>query len=95
MAVKHLVRASRLHQQWFFSRYYWQGVSDAVTLLIERSPSARERFQLALDRGARLRNPREFIPVPASAGQRAAFSAKCHALIDVGFVSGLLGAAGR
>ena len=92
MAVAHLVPAARLDQRWFLRRYYWQGVSDAVIHLIENSPTPSERLRLAIARSANLPRQRENAPLIPT--ERAnAFRVKCFSLIDVGFVSGLLGAA--
>lgn len=94
MAIDHLVPASRLNQQWFRRRFYWQGVSDAVMHLIETKPSFPTRVRLAAARSARvLRSRRRMAALLLSAGRPDAFAAKCFALIDVGFISGLLGAA--
>ena len=94
MVIGHLVPASRLNQEWFFRRYYWQGVSDAVMHLIEKSPSPAERIRLALARTASVLQSRQRISsLFARCDRPDKFAAKCFALIDVGFVSGLLGAA--
>jgi glycosyltransferase involved in cell wall biosynthesis len=94
MAVQHLIPASRLNQQWFARRFYWQGVSDAVMHLIEKKPSLPARVRLALARSAAvLRSPRRMASLLLPTGRPDAFAAKCFALIDLGFISGLLGAA--
>jgi glucosyl-dolichyl phosphate glucuronosyltransferase len=94
MAVQHLVPASRLNQQWFVRRFYWQGVSDAVMHLIEKKPSPPARVRLALARSAAvLRSPRRMASLLLPTDRPNAFAAKCFALIDLGFISGLLGAA--
>jgi glucosyl-dolichyl phosphate glucuronosyltransferase len=96
MAVRHAVPAARLHQGWFTRRYYWQGVSDAAMLLIEESPGGLRRFGLALSRAARLAiAPRKLVALALPARGPARFSRKCLALIEVGFVAGMFGAAGR
>jgi glucosyl-dolichyl phosphate glucuronosyltransferase len=96
MAVAHLVPASRLNQQWFVRRYYWQGVSDAVMYLIENSPTAADRLRLAAARSANVPRSRDGVaPVLIPTERASAFTAKCFSLVDVGFVAGLLGAAGR
>jgi GT2 family glycosyltransferase len=96
MAIEHLVPASRLNRQWFLRRFYWQGVSDAVMHLIEKTPSPAERLRAALARSAAvLRSRRKIAALLLPAERPQAFAAKCLALIDIGFVSGLLGAARR
>jgi glycosyltransferase involved in cell wall biosynthesis len=96
MEIEHLVPTSRLNQSWFLRRFYWQGVSDAVIHLIERAPSPAQRVRLALVRGAKvLRSRRRIASLLFRANCPDAFAAKCLALIEVGFISGLLGAARR
>jgi glycosyltransferase involved in cell wall biosynthesis len=94
MAVDHVVPLSRLTQRWFRRRFFWQGVSDAVMCLIENKPSLLDRLCLSLSRMAHLiRSWRHLkaLMVPTELPQ--VFSAKCFALIDIGFVLGLLGIA--
>jgi glycosyltransferase involved in cell wall biosynthesis len=96
MAIKHLVPGSRLNHNWFFRRYYWQGVSDAVMHLIENTPSPAERVQAALARGGKLSRLENGSPsLRTATNSPEEFSATCMALIDVGFVAGMLGAAGH
>lgn len=96
MAIQHLVTVARLEPQWFLRRYYWQGVSDAVMLLIENSPSSAARINIAVSRNKRLQGRLSQVSWPlATPKNKDAFTETCFALIDVGFVSGLLGAAGR
>jgi len=96
MAIQHLVTAARLDPQWFLRRYYWQGVSDAVMFLIENSPSPAARINSAVARNKRLQARVSQVSWPLiTPKNQDAFTDTCFALIDVGFVSGLLGAAGR
>ena len=96
MAVQHLVPASRLNRRWFLRRFYWQGVSDAVMQLIEKSPSPAARLRIALARVAIvLRSRRKIAALLLPAERPKAFAAKCLTLIDIGFILGLLGAARR
>ena len=96
MVIGHLVPASRLNQQWFYRRYYWQGVSDAVIHLIERSPSISGRLKTALGRVASmLQSPAGIGPLFARVDSPESLTAKCLKLIDVGFLAGLLGQARR
>lgn len=94
MTVQHIILAGRLDQRWFFSRFYWQGVSDAVMHLIENVPSPGQRLALACRRMITLLTSGHRLAVlvmPTQDPQR--FTQKCFALIEVGFISGLLGAA--
>ena len=94
IAIEHRVPASRLTQEWFLRRFFWQGVSDAVMQLIERVPSRRQRLSLALKRMRRvLRSPAQLASLPFRTDSPEAFKRKCLALIDIGYVLGLLGAA--
>jgi glycosyltransferase involved in cell wall biosynthesis len=96
MAVRHLVPAARLRPEWFLRRYFWQGVSDAVMYIIEEKPAAAERVRLAAARAERAARRRPDAARSLVATESAgAFTANCFALIEVGFVAGLLGAAGH
>lgn len=96
MAIQHLAAASRLEPQWFLRRYYWQGVSDAVMFLIEKSPTPAERSSIAADRSQRLQGRTARISWPLTPPKNPeAFAQACFALVDAGFVAGLLGAAGH
>jgi glucosyl-dolichyl phosphate glucuronosyltransferase len=92
IAISHLVPLYRLEQAWFRSRFYWQGISDAVMYTIERAPSRRQRYRAALGRAVRLvRSPRRVRSLVLPTTDPDRFALKCFALIDVGFIRGLLG----
>lgn len=94
IAIEHLVPASRVSQRWFLKRFFWQGVSDAVIQLIERVPTPRQRLFLAAKRMKRvLRAPANLASFAVRTDRPEAFKTKCLALIDIGYVLGLLGAA--
>lgn len=94
MAVRHLVPTSRLTQAWFRRRYFWQGVSDAVMCVIEKGPSRKERLRLALARGVKvMRSSQKMAALLRRTDRPNIFRAKCLALIDIGFIMGLLGVA--
>jgi len=94
IAVKHLVPAARLEQRWFFRRFYWQGISDAVMELILESPSPGRRLWRAAGRAGRLLTSRRKLAVLFKAtDDPLEFTEKCVALIDLGHIAGLLGAA--
>lgn len=94
MVIAHLVPESRLNQKWFFRRYYWQGISDAVMHLIDESPSPGARVRTAADRlkGVFLSEQRALL-LTRRTDCPETFAGRCLALIPVGFAAGLLGAA--
>ena len=89
MAIDHLVPPSRLNKRWFMKRFYWQGISDAVMYLLEHAPSRSERRRQALNRTRVLLRRRHTL----RSGGSEDFTSRCLALIDLGFIAGLLGAA--
>jgi glucosyl-dolichyl phosphate glucuronosyltransferase len=94
MRVQHHVPATRLNHHWFIRRFYWQGVSDAVMYLIEATPTATERFRTAVARAVSLfRSSDSISSLVFTADNPKAFTAKCFALIELGYIAGLLGAA--
>ena len=96
IAVGHHIQRSRLEKRWFTHRYYWQGVSDAVVQLIEGSPSKFERLRHAGAKLAKLLSSTEKVKnliLPRNNSQQ--FTEKCFALIELGHIAGLLGAAAR
>jgi glycosyltransferase involved in cell wall biosynthesis len=96
IAIFHHIQGSRLKQNWFLRRYYWQGVSDAAAQLIEESLSSTERFQDAIARILQLvRSPRKMSNLLLSRNDPQRFTEKCFTLIELGHVAGLLGAVGR
>lgn len=96
MAIDHLAPPARLNQLWFRKRFYWQGISDAVMNIIDNSPSKKHRLRLAFDRLRRLvKTPGRIRALLSRTEDPAVFRLKCYALIDLGFVAGMLGAARR
>ena len=96
MAIEHVVPPSRLGQDWFLKRFYWQGISDAVMHLIEHSPSPRQRIRAAWGRMRHLmRNRHRLRALMAAAPGPEGFALKCFAWLDIGFILGILGAARR
>ena len=95
MAVRHLVPASRLTQRWFARRYFWQGVSDAVMEIIDDLPSLPARACRASWRAGRLIGSPRMRALLMPAGRPSEVTRRCLALLDLGYVAGLLGAGGR
>ncbi|WP_333835362.1 glycosyltransferase [Rubrimonas sp.] len=96
MAIRHLVPPARLERAWFTRRFYWQGVSDAVMVLVDREPRPKRRLGLALRRlGALLADRARLRALIFSGASARDFTQKCFGLIDLGFIMGLLGVARR
>jgi glucosyl-dolichyl phosphate glucuronosyltransferase len=95
MAIEHVVPPSRLGQDWFLKRFYWQGMSDAVMHLIEQTPTPGQRIRAAWVRGRLLMRNRRLQALVASGQTPESFALKCFAWLDIGFILGVLGAARR
>jgi glycosyltransferase involved in cell wall biosynthesis len=96
IAVSHLVPELRLRKPWFIRRYYWQGVSDAAMQIVQERPSKIERLRIAASKAASLlRSPDDLVSLILPTNDPHRFTRKCFALIAVGHVFGLLGAARR
>jgi glycosyltransferase involved in cell wall biosynthesis len=96
MAVSHHIQKSRLKKAWFIRRYYWQGISDSVMQLLEEAPPRTERIRLAITKTwDLLRPPGKLINLVLPSDNPKHFTEKCFALIAVGHIAGLLGAARR
>jgi glycosyltransferase involved in cell wall biosynthesis len=94
MAVRHRVPASRLSKTWFYRRYFWQGVSDAVMQIIEEDPSRLQRIRQAAGKAVELLgNPRRMADLLRSTEEADRLTRKCFALIPLGHAAGLLGLA--
>jgi glucosyl-dolichyl phosphate glucuronosyltransferase len=89
--VKHHVVKSRLNQQWFFQRLYWQGVSDAFFLIQEKSYSYLERWQLAIAQSKQLFKRLHDINERSNLNNdEFSFINKCFFLEKIGYIWGLL-----
>jgi glucosyl-dolichyl phosphate glucuronosyltransferase len=92
MAVRHRVPASRLSKRWFYRRYFWQGVSDAVMQIIEEDPSRFERVRQAAGKAAEvLGDARRMADLLRSTDDPDRLTRKCFSLIPLGHAAGLLG----
>lgn len=96
MSISHRVPASRLNQRWFERRFFWQGISDAVMHLIDGMPSPAQRLRLAFSVGMGVVGSRRKVASLLFRTERQdVFTSRCLALIEIGFVAGLLGASGH
>lgn len=91
IAIGHHIQKSRLEQQWFIRRYYWQGMSDAMAQSIEESLSGQQRIRAALWRlVGLLRSPKKLVYLLLPGAKPAQFTEKCFTLIELGHIVGLL-----
>jgi glycosyltransferase involved in cell wall biosynthesis len=96
IVIRHHIVKSRLTQSWFIRRYYWQGISDAVMQIIQEKPSTLKRLRLAISETKKLlHSPRRVMALVLPTNDPEKFTEKCFALITLGHIYGLLGAAKR
>ena len=92
----HHINKSRLAKSWFRRRYYWQGESDAVMIMLEQAPSNTMLLRLAWSRIVKLLgSPRKLLDVVFSNNDPDRFTEACFALITLGQIRGLLAALWR
>jgi len=96
MKVTHHVPASRLKKRWFLRRYYSEGICKALMKRIEDRPSVARRMSMALSSAFKLlMSPVDMLSILLPAGTPRQFSRKCHSLIRLGYIAGLLAPQGR
>ena len=94
MRVRHRVPANRLTQDWFRSRYFWQGVSDAVIEQLDAALGPPARLARASRRAASLlTRPSQLLRAFTRTEDPAVFEQQCWTLIELGHVARLLGVA--
>ena len=91
MSVGHHVPRTRLTQEWFIPRYFWQGVSDAIIQMIENVTTPAERIRIAISLMVDLfRNPKTLFHLIFPRKNPNQFAHKCFAMITLGNILGLL-----
>lgn len=91
IAVRHHILAARLNKQWFFSRYYWQGVSDAMVYSHLELPTPASRWRTAVRQLTKLLlSPKTLFTLVSSTDSPECFAAKCHTLSALGYIRGLM-----
>jgi glycosyltransferase involved in cell wall biosynthesis len=91
IVVKHHVPASRLTQDWFIRRLYWQGISEAYLLRYQESPSIFKRLSLGFGKLKNiLKYPQKlaYIFLPSTNSNR--LLDKCSISSEIGYIFGLL-----
>jgi glycosyltransferase involved in cell wall biosynthesis len=96
MVVKHHIPASRLNKQWFRNRYYTQGITNALTKIVEEEPSVAGRLNMALSMFFKLiRFPGNILNILLPSSKLIPFSNKCLSWIYLGYITGMLTAERR
>jgi glucosyl-dolichyl phosphate glucuronosyltransferase len=91
--VGHHIQKTRLNQQWFVQRYFWQGVSDVMMDSIEyRLTRFRRLTRVSQKVAAILLSPQKMANLLLPRDTPKEFTQKCFTLIEIGHIYGLLGA---
>lgn len=97
VAVRHHIQASRLNQNWFVRRLYWEGVSDALLKVHLESLSFKERLKLAVSSTRALLRSRkdikELIHLTKTADDPKNFDRQCSTWSKIGYIMGAWGLA--
>jgi glucosyl-dolichyl phosphate glucuronosyltransferase len=92
--VRHHVAPDRLKPEWFLRRFYWQGVSQAVTARLSEDIGPFKRFRnAALDAGLLLKSPRQLqalVSIGLDREQTEHMALRCATLARIGLVRGWL-----
>jgi GT2 family glycosyltransferase len=92
--VIHHIPSSRLNQNWFLRRVYWQGASEAVIAREDQKLSFRNRLRIARDMLSRsFRCKRELACLIRFTNDPERFSKQCFLWRELGYVLGLSGLA--
>lgn len=92
IAVSHHVPTSRLNQNFFISRLYWEGISKAIVQLHGTSPSKLKRLRMSLPLALRLcRSPKKIVNLALPTNSPNRFTRKCSTWSQISYILGLLG----
>lgn len=96
IAIGHHIFESRLNQDWFIRRYYWQGVSDAVMQILQERPSISQRLRSVISKvKIFIKSPKKIRRLILPTDDPEQFTQKCFDLITLGHIYGLLRFANR
>jgi len=91
IAIGHHIFESRLNQDWFIRRYYWQGVSDAVMQILQERPSISQRLRSVISKvKIFIKSPKKIRRLILPTDDPEQFTQKCFDLITLGHIYGLL-----
>lgn len=92
VAIRHRVPSFRLTKSWFIRRWYWQGVSNAVTAIHLESPPTLKRLWLGISAVMNLlRSPQGLIYLVVPTNNPGRFALKCEVSRKIGYIVGLSG----
>jgi glycosyltransferase involved in cell wall biosynthesis len=92
VAIGHHVPNFRLTKSWVIRRWYWQGVSEAVTAIDLESPPTLKRLWMGISAVINLLRPPQglvYLIVPTNNPDR--FALKCAISCKIGYIVGLSG----
>jgi len=92
VAIRHHVPSFRLTKSWFIRRWYWQGVSNAVTAIHLESPQTLKRLWMGISAGINLlRSPQGLVYLIVPTNNPDRFELKCEISRKIGYIVGLSG----
>jgi glycosyltransferase involved in cell wall biosynthesis len=89
--IYHYVSPDRVNKRWFYKRYYWQGVSNAVMLDNEKRLSISARYAIILKNilGIMIK-PIYLLLALFTVNNPNNFEKRCSVISRVGYIAGLL-----
>jgi glycosyltransferase involved in cell wall biosynthesis len=92
VAIRHHVPSFRLTKSWVIRRWYWQGVSDAVTAIHLESPPTLKRLWMRISAVTNLlRSPQGLVYLIVPTNNPDRFALKCAISRKIGYIVGLSG----
>ena len=90
IAIRHHVPSFRLTKSWFIRRWYWQGVSNAVTEIHLASPPALKRLGMGISAVMNLlKSPQDLVCLIVPTNNSNRFALKCAISRKIGYIVGL------
>lgn len=94
IVIQHHMQASRLNQNWFIRRLYWEGVSAALLKVNLESLSLKERVQIVKSSiRALLKSRKDLIHLTIKTEDPKDFDRQCSTWLKIGYLLGTMGIA--
>ena len=88
--VDHRIPANRLRKNWFKSRYYWQGISDAVLHYRDKPIAKKEKYSVIKNQCLQFRkNPRLVFNLLRPSNDKRAWDDKIISYYRLGYMKGI------